>query len=81
MNVPRSRKPLATKHILTRNIQHVFVTGKSLLMATMKTKGFMIRIPGEKNFVPQNAEEQKNPQFPPNPQGTGKPTYSDTTTL
>ena len=51
------------------------------MMAKMaiKTKGFMIRIRNEKNFVRQNPEEQNNPPFPQTP-GTWK-AYSDTTTL
>ena len=33
----------------------------------MKTKGFMIRIHDEKNFVCKNPKEQNNPQFPQTP--------------
>jgi type IV secretory pathway component VirB8 len=72
MNVPKSRKPLAIKNILTTNIQQVFVTWIFLMMPTMKTKGFMIRIRGEKNFVPQNSRNKKS-SISLNPYGTGKP--------
>ena len=46
MNIPKlAERYLLLKNSLTRNIQQVFVTWKSLMMATtaMKTKGFMIR--------------------------------------
>jgi hypothetical protein len=33
----------------------------------MKTRGFMIRIHDEKNFVCQNPEEQNIPPFPQTP--------------
>ena len=60
---------LLLKNSLTRNIQQVFETWKSLTMATMamKTKGFMIRSRDEQNFVRQIPEEQNIPTFPQTP--------------
>ena len=63
MNIPKlAERYLLLKNSLTRNIRQVFVTWKSLKMG-MKTKGFMIRIRDEKNFVLQNPKEKNNSPF------------------
>ena len=63
MNMPKlAERYLLLKNSLTRNIRQVFVTWKSLKMG-MKTKGFMIRIRDEKNFVLKNPKEKNNSPF------------------
>ena len=71
MNIPKlAERYLLLKNSLTRNIQQVFVTRKSLKMV-MKTKGFMIRIRDE--LCSSKSRGAKQSSIFPNLQGTGKP--------
>ena len=73
MNVPKSRKPLATKKYFDKKHSTSFCDLEILNDGNEGNEDQRIQDLGfhdEKNFVHQNPKEQNNPQFPQTP---GKP--------